>query len=460
MTLPLSVAVVGSGPSGAYCALLLSEHDSLDARVDVYERLPAPYGLVRYGVAPDHQKIKSITASFAGIFEHPRVRFIGNVEVGIDVSVHQLRTGYDAVILACGAGLGRRLGIAGEELPGVYSATDFVSWYSGHPDAGVGQFSPTAPVATAGRAIVIGAGNVALDVARMLVRTPDELRRTDVPEHVVEVLAASSIRAVMIIGRRGPAFAKFTSKELAELGTLENVDVLVDPADLVLDAEQEAAVAASPAKRRVLGRLRELAGRPARGRPRSIGFAFGRRPAAFLGAEAVEAVRFERPPAGGGGIADIPAQFVLRSIGYHGSPLPGVPFDERGGTVPNDAGRVLGRRGPVPGLYAAGWIKRGPSGVIGTNKLDAAETVNALIDDLRTAGGGCGAAPRGRAGPGRAGLPAPGAAGVVGWAGWRAIDRAEREYGAGLGRGRVKLHDRAWLLEAATAGLASRTSGG
>ena len=470
MTLPLSVAVVGSGPSGAYCALLLSEHGSLDARVDVYERLPAPYGLVRYGVAPDHQKIKSITTSFAGIFEHPRVRFIGNVEVGLDVSVEQLRDRYDAVILACGAGIGRRLGIAGEGLPGVCSATDFVSWYSGHPDTPADLFSAeaSAPVVTATEAVVIGAGNVALDVARMLARTPDELRKTDVPEHVVEALAASSIRKVTITARRGPAFVKFTSKELAELGALTSVDVLVDPADLVLDEEQEAAVTANRAARRVLDRLRDLAERPARGCPRSIRFAFGHRPAGFLGIAAVHAVRFERSAAGRDRIVDIPAQFVLRSIGYHGRPLPGVPFDQRTGTVPNDAGRVVGRHGPVPGLYAAGWIKRGPTGVIGTNRLDAAETVNALADDARAAARSRVAAASG--GPAwqdspawqdPAGVLAPDYAGagqtvgVVGWAVWRAIDQTEREYGARLGRDRVKLHDRKRLLDAATTGPAS-----
>ena len=480
MTPPLSVAVVGSGPSGAYCALLLSEHASLDARVDVYERLPAPYGLVRYGVAPDHQKIKSITASFADIFEHPRVRFIGNVEVGLDVSVDQLRDRYDAVILACGAGIGRRLGIAGEGLPGVCSATDFVSWYSGHPDtpadlfsadvfstgpSPADVFSAAAPVVGATEAVVIGAGNVALDVARMLVRTPGELRRTDVPEHVVQALAASSIRKVTITARRGPAFVKFTSKELAELGALDSADVLVNPADLVLDQEQEAAVAASPAARRVLDRLRDLADRPARCRPRSIRFAFRHRPAGFLGTEAVQAVRFERSAAGRDTIVDIPAQFVLRSIGYHGRPLPGVPFDQRTGTVPNEAGRVVGLHGPVPGLYVAGWIKRGPTGVIGTNRRDASETVNALADDARAAGraAACGhdgapGAPGSRTGQDPAGVLAPDAAGVVGWAGWRAIDRSEQEYGARLGRERVKLHDRTRLLDAATTASATTAS--
>jgi ferredoxin--NADP+ reductase len=446
MGLPLSVAVVGSGPSGAYCARLLSDDGSLDARVDVYESLPAPYGLVRYGVAPDHPKIKSIMTSLAEIFENPRVRFVGNVLVGSDVSLDDLRRHYDAVILAYGASVDRRLGITGEELPGVFSATDFVAWYSGHPDAAVDGFSLAAE-----QAVVIGVGNVALDVARMLARTADELRRTDVPEHVVAVLAASPVREITIVGRRGPAFAKFTSKELAELGTLDSADVIVDPADLILDEEQEATAAANPAARRVLATLRALADRKPQGRSRSIRFAFACRPAEFLGAAAVEAVRFQRSWAGSEPV-DIPAQFVLRSIGYRGSRVAGVPFDQRTGTIPNDAGRVVGTNGPVPGLYAVGWIKRGPTGVIGTNRPDAKETVSSLVDDMRAATPKAARAAgdpvdllrlRGRA--------------VVDWAGWRAIDRAEQAYGARLGRDRVKLHDRARLLEAA---MAAQVSGG
>jgi ferredoxin--NADP+ reductase len=439
MALSLSVAVVGSGPSGAYCARLLSQDGSLDARVDVYERLPAPYGLLRYGVAPDHPKIKSITASLAEIFENPRVRFVGNIVIGSDVSLGQLRRHYDAVILACGTSLDRRLGIAGEELPGIFSATDFVSWYSGHPDAAVDKFSLTAK-----QAVVVGVGNVALDVARMLARTPDELRRTDVPEHVLEVLAASSIREITIVGRRGPAFAKFTSKELAELGALESADVVVDAAALVLDEEQEAVVAAKPAARRVLATLRSMAERKPRDRSRLIRFAFAHRPAEFLGTGAVEAVRFQRSTADGSEPVDIPAQFVLRSIGYRGSRLADVPFDEHTGTVPNDAGRIIDAGGPVPGLYAVGWIKRGPTGVIGTNRPDAAETVSALVDDVRASG-----PRRARAAGDPVSLLRRRGQAVVDWTGWRAIDRAEQEYGMRLGRDRVKLHDRTRLLEVA-----------
>jgi ferredoxin--NADP+ reductase len=439
----LSVAIVGSGPSGAFCARLLAEHPSLDARVDVYERLPAPYGLVRYGVAPDHQRIKSITASFAKVFEDPRVRFIGNIEVGKDVSLGMLRGSYDAVILACGASVGRRLGVPGEELGGVLSATDFVSWYSGHPDAEAERLDRLA--ATARQVVVIGAGNVALDVARMLVRTPQELRRTDVPEHVVEALAANPDREVTVVGRRGPGFAKFTSKEIAELAVLPAADVFVDEGDLELDQEQERAVGASPAAQRLLSRLRDLAGRPARGHPRSIRFVFGCRPAEILGAETAEAARFHRSHGQATRTIDIPAQLVLSSIGYRGRGLPGIPFDESTGTVPNLAGRVLSCSGPVPGLYAAGWIKRGPSGVIGTNQADAGETVRALVDDVERAAISAGTRADGD-------LVARLRTVAVGWPGWRAIDQAEEAYGARLGRDRVKLHDRTGLLAAARTG--------
>jgi ferredoxin--NADP+ reductase len=441
MTISLSVAIVGSGPSGAYCAQLLVEDASLDARVDVYDRLPVPYGLVRYGVAPDHKKIKSITASFGEIFQDPRVRFVGNVTVGIDVMLDALRAHYDAVIVACGASVDRRLGIPGEERGGIFSAAEFVSWYSGHPDAEVDRFSLSAE-----QAVVVGVGNVALDVARMLVLTPDELRRTDVPGHVVDVLAASAIREITIVGRRGPASAKFTGKELAELADLDRADIIVDPADLDLDAEQAAVAAANPLSRRLMNMLNALADRPVRGGRKTIRFAFGLRPMEILGADTVHGVRFERSGAGSK-LAELPAQFVLRSIGYRGRPLVGLPFDESSGTIPNVAGRVVGPAGSMPGVYVTGWIKRGPTGVIGTNRRDAAETVEALVQDLQDL---------------HSHTSSPlnpqddlldrmrlGGAVLVDWAGWCAIERAEQERGARLGRERVKIHEWERMLSAA-----------
>jgi ferredoxin--NADP+ reductase len=435
---PLSVAVVGSGPSGAYCTQLLSEDESIDARVDVYERLPAPFGLVRYGVAPDHKQIRSIESTLAEIYMHPRVRFLGNVNVGTDVALRDLRAHYDAVIVACGASVDRHLGIPQEELPGVFSATAFVSWYCGHPDAEVDRFTLSAE-----RAVIVGVGNVALDVARMLVLTPDELRATDVPEHVVEVLAESMVREICIVGRRSPRFAKFTNKDLAELGQRPEADVFADATDLERDNGRYGE-APTPATRRLLATLADFAARPQTGRRRKIRFRFGLRPSRIIGADAVEGIRFDRVEEPTAAPVDIEAQLVLRSIGYRGTSLPGVPFDPDTGTVPNLLGRVLDGSSVVAGLYTVGWIKRGPSGVIGTNRQDATETVAALVADVAA---GRGSAPAGSSDELVAALERRGT--VVGWDGWRDIKRAEAAHGATLGRGPVKLHERAQLLRAA-----------
>jgi ferredoxin--NADP+ reductase len=435
---PLSVAVVGSGPSGAYCTQLLCEDDTLDARVDVYERLPAPFGLVRYGVAPDHLQIKSIAATLADIYTHPRVRFLGNVGIGSDVALGELRTHYDAVIVACGASVDRRLGIPDEDLAGVLSATDFVTWYCGHPDAAVDRFTLSAE-----RAVIVGVGNVALDVARMLVLTPDELRATDVPEHVVDVLSESSVREICIVGRRSPRFAKFTNKDLAELGQGLDADIVADAGDLAHDAARYGEVEA-PATRRLLATLADFAARPQLGRRRRIGFRFGLSPARILGGDEVERIRFEPFEHPAADPIDMDAQLVLRSIGYRGTPLPGLAFDSETGTVPNHLGRVLDGGAPVAGLYTVGWIKRGPSGVIGTNRKDATETVAALAADLAA---GRTASHSGSADELVERLDGRGT--VVGWDGWRNIELAEAALGATLGRGPVKLHDRAQLLRAA-----------
>ena len=364
------------------------------------------------------------------------MRFVGNIVIGSDVSLGQLRRHYDAVILACGTVWTVGSESRERELPGIFSATDFVSWYSGHPDAAVDRFSLTAK-----QAVVVGVGNVALDVARMLARTRTSCAGQMCPSMSWRCWPQARSGDHLRRPPR-PAFAKFTSKELAELGALESADVVIDAAALVLDEEQEAVVAAKPAARRVLATLRSMAERKPRDRSRLIRFAFAHRPAEFLGTGAVEAVRFQRSMADGSEPVDIPAQFVLRSIGYRGSRLADVPFDEHTGTVPNDAGRIIDAGGPVPGLYAVGWIKRGPTGVIGTNRPDAAETVSALVDAARIARDDHAAGDpvsllrrRGRA--------------VVDWTGWRAIDRAEQEYGVRLGRDRVKLHDRTRLLEVA-----------
>lgn len=449
----LRVAVVGSGPSGAYAAQELSESDDLVASVDVYEQLPVPFGLVRYGVAPDHQKIKSIVRSFAEIFAHPRVRFLGNVQVGRDVTLDELRRHYDAVVVACGASADRRLSIPGEDLPGVCSATDFVSWYSGHPDAAVDRFALTAE-----RAVVIGVGNVALDVARMLCRTPDELRRTDVPEHVVEVLAASTVREIVIVGRRGAADAKFSNKELGELRQLSDTNVLADPADLADlpdDAGGGAHAAVAPLTRRMLATLRGYADTVPRPSRRTVRFAFSRTPVAFEGETAVRGLRVVHQGPGRAPVEEvIPAEFCVRSVGYRGLGLPGLPFDPLTGTIPHVDGKVAEATERAAGIYVTGWIKRGPSGVIGTNKQDAAATVAAITADRALAAG-----PRRRATEDLLPVLRARHVDVVEWPAWELIDAAEQIEGRPFGRERVKLHDRGRMLAVASQEEAPATAG-
>lgn len=441
----LRVAVIGSGPAGVYAAGALSEHE--DVEVDVLDRLPCPFGLVRYGVAPDHPKIKSISATLAKVFEHPAVRFLGNVEVGTDVTLAELAEHYDALVFAVGAAIDRRLGIPGEDLPGSVSATEFVAWYSGHPDAPLDRFTLDARSVA-----VLGMGNVAADVARVLAKSVDELRVTDLPEHVLSVLAASAVRDVHVIARRGPVQSKITTKELRELGELANADVVVDPSDLELDAASEATLAADPAARRNLEVLRSWAARAPEGRPRRLHLHFHLRPVEILGSDVVTGLRLERTrvdadgrAAGTGEMTCLEAQMVLRSVGYRGLPLPGLPFDPDSGVVPNEDGRVLRDGVVVPGEYVTGWIRRGPTGVIGTNKHDAHETVASVLEDAASL----------RRAPVRdpealPALLAERGVTVVTWEGWGAIEQAEAELGQASGRERAKLADRAELLRAAT----------
>jgi ferredoxin--NADP+ reductase len=384
-THPLRVAVIGSGPAGIYAAEALVKQADGNVLVDVFDRLPTPYGLVRYGVAPDHTSIKSIGRYLQRVLEHPGVRFLGGVEFGGDVTRDDLLACYDAVIYATGAMVDRHLGVPGEELPGSVAATDFVNWYCGHPDA-----SGLDVDLSAEEVAVIGVGNVAVDVARILAKTADELRATDVPEAVLDLLGGSGVRHIHMIGRRGPAQAKFTTKELRELGALPHTEVHVLPADMDLDP---ASAALAESDRHVRGNvavMREWTGRPVEGRPRRLDLRFWLRPVEILGTERVEGLRLEHTTlnaegrvVGTGAYVTLPVGMVLRSVGYQSVPLPGVPFDRRASVVPNDAGRVLGEDGrPRPGEYVAGWLKRGPTGVIGTNKADAAETVRALLADL------------------------------------------------------------------------------
>ncbi|GAA5079917.1 FAD-dependent oxidoreductase [Streptomyces similanensis] len=443
----LRVAVVGSGPSGCYTAQGLVQQDP-EVRVDVLDRLPCPYGLVRYGVAPDHEKIKSLQGSLRAVLEHERIRFLGAVPVGgpDGLPLDRLRRLYHAVVYCVGASTDRRLGIPGEELPGSWSATEFVSWYSAHPDAVDGHF-----VRDARGAVVVGVGNVAVDVTRMLARGAAELSPTDLPEAALAALTASRVTDIHMVGRRGPSQARFTTKELRELGALPDTDVIVDPAELALDPGCADPSALPAAQRRNVEVLRAWAHTPLRGGSRRIRLRFFLRPVELLAAGGrVAGVRFERTaPDGLGGVTgtgrheDLAAQLVLRSVGYRGVPLDGLPFDAATGTVPHREGRVLRAGAVAPGEYVAGWIKRGPTGVIGTNRPCAKETVASLLADA----------------PALAREPVPEdavaalrAEGVepVGWAGWQAIERAEARLGASLGRAVVKLPD--WESLRAAAG--------
>ncbi len=440
------VAVVGSGPAGLYTAEALFKQvaalgDALDVEVDVLDRLPTPYGLVRYGVAPDHPSIKSIATYLQRVLENPPVRFLGGVRFGSDVTRDELLACYDAVVYATGAMRDRRLSIPGEDLAGSVAATDFVNWYCGHPDIDPGMFClDTESVA------VIGVGNVAVDVARILAKTPAELYRTDVPELVLAALTASKVREIHMIGRRGPAQAKFTTKELRELGQVAGADVVVDPAEIDLDAFDPTGESSRLAEsdRHIRGNLkviRDWAARVPGDRPRRLAVRFWLRPVEILGSRRVTGLRLERTRldesgrvVGTGEHEELPVQMVLRSVGYQSVPLPGVPFDERTCTVPNAEGRVIDLHGnPVPGEYVAGWLKRGPTGVIGTNKSDAAQTVRSLLADIQTRKTGAGSRRIEEILDGRGVQP-------VSYTGWLAIEQREMELAAELGRGeKVKL---------------------
>jgi ferredoxin/flavodoxin---NADP+ reductase len=475
----LEVAVIGSGPAGLYTAeALIKQAAAVDPgrriRVDVLDRLPTPYGLVRYGVAPDHKSIKSIADYLRGVLEHEGVSFLGGLHLGTDITRDELLACYDAVVYATGAMRDRRLGIPGEDLPGSFAATDFVNWYCGHPD-----IDPAAFILDAESVAVIGVGNVAVDVARILARDPRELRETDVSQPVLDALMASKVREVHMIGRRGPAQAKFTTKELRELGTLAGVDIVVGDGEADLDAFDPTGESALLAQsdRHVRGNynvIADWAGRRPAGGARRLTVRFWLRPTEIHGPDRVSGLTLERTRldaagalTGTGEHETLATQLVLRSVGYQSVPLPGVPFDERSSTVPNAAGRVLGPDGePLPGEYVAGWLKRGPTGVIGTNKSDAAQTVRSLLADL-AGGPGPGEVPIPRAGllpypePAAGQQEPPGSAsrfaaeldsrGIrpVSYADWLRIETAEKELAAALGRGtRVKLPSREELHKA------------
>lgn len=436
----MRTAIVGAGPAGFYAAGHLI---GAGVHVDMFDLLPTPFGLVRAGVAPDHPKIKSVTRVFDKTAAKPEFRFFGNVEVGADISVEELAAHYDAVIYAVGAATDRRMGIPGEDLPGSHPATEFVAWYNGHPDFSSCEFD-----LSGARVAVIGNGNVAIDVARMLVLSQEELATTDVADHALEAFGRSGVREVLIIGRRGPAQAAFTNPEVLELGEIDGTDVIVDPRDAALDP-LSAAWLGEHGDKTARVNVETLAGYAARadsGAPRRIVFRFLSSPVAIHGEGRVESIEIERneiverdgglAASGTGEKETLPVDLVFRSIGYRGVPIDGLPFDDSRGIIPNDGGRVVGKDGaPIPGLYVAGWIKRGPSGVIGTNKQDGVATAKALLEDHEA-----GRLP----GPSRDDdallkLLAERCPEHVTLAGWQAIDEVERAAGEPQSRPRVKL---------------------
>jgi ferredoxin/flavodoxin---NADP+ reductase len=447
---PYHVAIVGSGPSGFFAAASLlkaaDSSDDIDVSVDMLEMLPTPWGLVRSGVAPDHPKIKSISKQFEKTAEDPRFRFFGNVAVGQHIEPAELAEHYDAVIYAIGTQSDRSLNIPGEDLPGSVAAVDFVGWYNAHP-----HFEETTPDLSGARAVVVGNGNVALDVARILITDPDALAATDIADHALESLRPCGVDEVIIIGRRGPLQSAFTTLELRELADLENVDVIIDPADLEGITDDDAAAVGKVCKQNIKV-LRGYIGREPRPGHRRMVFRFLTSPIEIKGGDRVEGIvlgRNELVTDENGRVAakdtgdreELPVQLVVRSVGYRGVPTPGLPFDEKSATIPHSHGRVEGRRNE----YVVGWIKRGPSGVIGTNKKDSQDTVDTLIADLT------GAAEL-------ADFPDDHADKLAEWlaerqpklvtdAHWKLIDEHERTAGEPHGRPRVKLPSLAKLLQ-------------
>jgi ferredoxin/flavodoxin---NADP+ reductase len=441
----LRVAIVGAGPSGLYATEALTSQQDIAVQVDVLDKLPVPFGLVRYGVAPDHFSIRSVREKLAEVFHHPQVTFKGNIEIGADVTLSDLQAAYDAIILTYGASTDRTLEIPGERLPGSIPATDFVAWYCGHPDIEPDTFTELLSSSTS--VVVVGVGNVAIDVTRILAKSVDELSDTDIPQHVLDALAQSAIRDIHLIGRRGPAHAAFTTKELRELGELEIAQVIVDPADLDLDPESMGMLEGNKVAARNVEVMHEWAQRDVDQRPRRIHLKFWTRPVEVIGESQVTAVVTERTALddagrviGSGEYAEIPAQAIIRSVGYRGVGLPDIPFDAARAIIPNRDGRVLQGDEPLVGLYVAGWIKRGPTGIIGTNKKDAAATVASLLADVQSGA----IVPSGKSGVSTDEQ--------VTLQGWLAIDAAERELGANFGRARTTIHDRADLLSLANQG--------
>lgn len=451
---PLRVAVIGAGPAGFYAAEALLKGAS-DVSIDLFEKLPTPYGLVRFGVAPDHQKLKSVTRLYERTLKDERLRYLGNVEFGRHIHAADLARHYHAVLYAVGSSADRRLGIPGEELPGSLSATEFVAWYNGHPD-----YQDLHVPLDATTAVIVGVGNVAIDIARVLAKGPDELGRTDMADQAIARLADSRVEEIIIVGRRGPAECRFTTKELRELGELRNADIFFDEADLVVPEASRAAISTDVNAQKNIEVLEAFAKQPPAGKQRRVRIRLLLSPIRIEGRQRVERVVFrrnrleERPD---GSVVAVPteatesleAQLLFRSVGYRGAGLPGVPFDDASGVIPNVAGRVYSGARPLPGAYVAGWIKRGPSGVIGTNKADAMESVAALLEDAAA-----GKLPP-PAAPGRHqvdALLAERGADPFSVTEWFGLDAAELAAGKAQDRPRVKVVEVPAMLEQGRAG--------
>ena len=456
---PLRVAIVGSGPAGFYAAEHLLRRDEFTVEVDMFDRLPTPFGLVRAGVAPDHPKIKSVIRVYERTAGREGFRFFGNVEVGRELVVGELAERYNAIVYAYGTAVDRHLGIAGEDLPGSHSATEFVNWYNAHP-----EFADRGFDLSCERAVVIGNGNVATDVARMLALPRTELDVTDTADHAIGALASSGVREVVVLGRRGPAQAAFTNPEVRELGELTDADIVVHPAEVELDEVSREYVESDecdPTKRRNVEIFTEFSRRQPEGKPKRVVMRFLCSPVEIQGDGRVERLivgrnELYRDQSGAIRARDtgerevIECGLVLRSIGYKGLGLDGTPFDEARGVIPNEGGRVTDPESgeQVRGHYAVGWIKRGPSGVIGTNKKDAQETIDNLLADLEAAK----VPNRAPADPPIEELLVERARDHVTYAGWQAIDRAEIAAGEPHGRPRIKFCRVDEMIEAARQG--------
>jgi len=396
---PLVVAIVGAGPSGIYAAEALTSQSEVPVQVAVIDKLPVPFGLVRYGVAPDHPSIRSIRNTLERTLERDDVSFFGNVAIGRDLTVEELRSVTDAVIYAYGAASDRRLDVEGEDLAGSIAAPDLVAWYCGNPDvhpetSGAADHphrrNPVEDLIIGAReTVVVGAGNVALDVLRVLIKEAEELDETDMADEVLEVLGKKSVTDVHLLARRGPAYTAFTTKELREIAKIENVDLVLDPADFDLDEASKARITKDKVAARNVAAMQDWLDRPITGAPRRIHLHFWTRPVRILGTDRVEAVEIERTRlddtgrvVAAGPLEPIAAQLVVRSVGYRGTALDSIPYDPNFGRVPHADGHVIRQDGFSPDEYVTGWIKRGPTGVIGTNKSDAVETVHSLLNDV------------------------------------------------------------------------------